>query len=207
MRIDSFSAEGKLYPNEDSLCVCQVSPNQVVAVLADGMGGLSFGKEAADLIVHAVSEYICENLGRNSIQELIGKALEHADRIIAQRSKEMHSKMGAAVALVFVDSNTAHFTWLGNVRIYFSEQAEAKLLTTDHSLDAGYGKQLLTRCIKGKGVRPDWPYQVLSVKAGSKLILCTDGLYKQLDLERLFTAALPILEEFEDDASMIRVEI
>ena len=29
------------------------------------------------------------------------------------------------------------------MRIYFSEQAEAKLLTTDHSLDAGYGKQLL----------------------------------------------------------------
>lgn len=207
MKIESFSKEGKHYPNEDSLCVRQLSPNQVVAVLADGMGGLNFGKEAADLIVHAVSEFICENLGRDSIQELIGKALEYADGIIAQRSKEMHSKMGAAVALVFVDGNTAHFTWLGNVRIYFSEQTEAKLLTTDHSLDAGYGKQLLTRCIKGKGVRPDWPYQELSVKAGSKLILCTDGLYKQLDLERLFTTELPILEVFEDDASMIRIEI
>lgn len=207
MKIDSFSVEGKLYPNEDSLCVRQLSPNQVVAVLADGMGGLNFGKEVADLIVHAVSEFICKNLGRNSIQELIGKALEHADRIIAQRSKEMHSKMGAAVALVFVDGNTVHFTWLGNVRIYLFEQAEAKLLTTDHCLDAGYGKQLLTRCIKGKGVRADWPYRELSVKAGSKLILCTDGLYKQLGLERLFTAKLPFLEEFEDDASMIGIEI
>lgn len=207
MKIDSFSAEGKLYSNEDSLCVRQLSPNQVVAVLADGMGGLNFGKEVADLIVHAVSEFICKNLGRNSIQELIGKALEHADRIIAQRSKEMHSKMGAAVALVFVDGNTVHFTWLGNVRIYLFEQAEAKLLTTDHCLDAGYGKQLLTRCIKGKSVRADWPYRELSVKAGSKLILCTDGLYKQLGLERLFTAKLPFLEEFEDDASMIRIEI
>lgn len=207
MKIDSFSVEGKLYPNEDSLCVRQLSPNQVVAVLADGMGGLNFGKEVADLIVHAVSEFICKNLGRNSIQELIGKALEHTDRIIAQRSKEMHSKMGAAVALVFVDGNTVHFTWLGNVRIYLFEQAEAKLLTTDHCLDAGYGKQLLTRCIKGKGVRADWPYRELSVKAGSKLILCTDGLYKQLGLERLFTAKLPFLEEFEDDASMIGIEI
>ncbi len=207
MKIDCFSKEGKHYANEDSLCVRQLSPQQVVAVLADGMGGLNFGKEAADLIVHAVSEFICENLGRNSIQELFGKALEHADRIIAQKSKETHSKMGAAIALVFIDGNTAHFTWLGNVRIYFSGQAEAKLLTIDHSLNAGYGKQLLTRCIKGKGVRPDWPYQELSVKAGSKLILCTDGLYKQLGLEPLFAATLPILEEFEDDASMIRIEI
>lgn len=206
MKIEHFSKEGKHYTNEDSLSVRQLASDRVVAVLADGMGGLCFGKMAADLIVDAISEYTSTYLGQSSIQELIGNALEYADAIIAQKSKETYSKIGAAVALVFIDGNIAHFTWLGNVRIYISEEGKAKLLTADHSLDAGYGKFLLTRCIKGKGVRADWPYQEISVKAGSKLILCTDGLYKQVGLTQLFTIALPILEEFEDDASIIRIE-
>lgn len=207
MKIDYFSKEGKHYANEDSLCIRQLSPQQVVAVLADGMDGLNFGKEAADIIVHAVSEFVCENLGRYSIQELFGKALEHTDRIIAQKSKETHSKMGAAMALLYIDDHSLHYTWLGNVRLYLSEQNEGKLLTRDHSLDAGYGKQLLTRCIKGKGIREGWPYHYIELKEENSLVLCTDGLYKNIKLERMFATKFPLDEEFEDDASLIRIEL
>lgn len=50
MEINSFSIEGIHYSNEDSLSVRQMADNKAVAVLADGMGGLTFGKEAADLL-------------------------------------------------------------------------------------------------------------------------------------------------------------
>lgn len=207
MKIESFSIKGKHYSNEDSLRIHQLAPNKVIAVLADGMGGLSFGKETSDLIVNALTEFICGNHECLITQDLFGRALEYADKLIAQKSKETHSKMGAAVALIFIDGYSVHYTWLGNVRIYLAEQGEVKQLTIDHSLDAGYGKQLLTRCIKGNGLRVDWPYQSIEVKTGTTLVLCTDGLYKQVKLEQMFTTMLPIHNSYDDDASMIRIEI
>ena len=55
MKIDSFSIEGKHNSNEDSLSVLQIIDDKIIAVLADGMGGLTFGKEAADLIVSTIN--------------------------------------------------------------------------------------------------------------------------------------------------------
>ena len=79
-------------------------------------------------------------------------------------------------------------------------------LTTDHVLDAGYGKFLLTRCIKGGGLREELPYQSIEVNAGDTLILCTDGLYKQMNDNQLAKTKSKIEEQFEDDASMIRID-
>lgn len=84
------------------------------------MGGLTFGKEAADLIISTITAFICEHVERLPIQELLGKALEYADETICQKSMGTHSKMGAAVAIAFIDDNNIHYTWQGNVRIYLS---------------------------------------------------------------------------------------
>ena len=115
MKINNFSIEGIHYSNEDSLSVHQLTPNKAVAVLADGMGGLTFGKEAADLIVSTITTFICEHVERLPIQKLLGKALEYADKTICLKSMETHSKMGAAVAIAFIDDNNIHYTWQGNV--------------------------------------------------------------------------------------------
>lgn len=205
MKIDSFSIEGIHYPNEDSLSVHQLVPNKIIAVLADGMGGLTFGREAADLIVNAITSFVCEHIESLSAQDLLGKALEYADAIISQRSLETHSKMGAAVAVVLIDGSDIHYTWLGNVRIYLSDHNEVAQLTTDHTLDAGYGKHLLTRCIKGAGIRPDVPYRCRRTHTGNILILCTDGFYKQTDVNQLSNNTLSVNEKYEDDASLIKI--
>ena len=205
MEINSFSIEGIHYSNEDSLSVRQMADNKAVAVLADGMGGLTFGKEAADLIVNTITTFVCEHIGKLSVRDLLSKALEHADEAIAQKSVEVHSKMGAAVAIAFVDGNDIHYTWLGNVRIYLSDHNEIMPLTTDHMLDVGYGKHLLTRCIKGAGLRTDVPYQNRKVKAGDILLLCTDGLYKQINVNQMLDITLPTNKKYEDDASLIKI--
>ncbi len=205
MKIGSFSIEGIHYSNEDSLSVHQLAPNKAVAVLADGMGGLTFGKEAADLIVNAITAFICEHTERMPVQDLLGKALEDADEVIYQKSMEIHSKMGAAVAIAFIDGNNIHYTWQGNVRIYLFDHNKLEQLTTDHILDAGYGKHMLTRCIKGAGVRTDIPYQCREVDAGSVLLLCTDGFYKQTEINQMSNTTLPINKKYEDDASLIKI--
>lgn len=203
MKIDSFSIEGIHYSNEDSLSVHQMADDKVVAVLADGMGGLTFGKMAADLIVGTITTYVREHMDELSVKELLCKALQHADEAISRKSLTFHSKMGAAVAVAFIDGRNIHYTWQGNVRIYLSDCEETRQLTTDHTLDAGHGKHLLTRCIKGAGIRPDVPYQHLQAKAEDTLLLCSDGLYNQININQIFDKTLPTDEGYDDDASLI----
>lgn len=205
MKIDSFSIEGIHYPNEDSLSIRQLPPKKIIAVLADGMGGLTFGREAADLIVNAITSFVCEHIESLPVQDLLDKALGYADAIISQKSLNTHSKMGAAFAVTLINGNDIHYTWLGNVRIYLFDHDEVTQLTTDHTLDVGYGKHLLTRCIKGAGIGPDVPYQCRRTNAGNILFLCSDGLYKQIDINQLLNNTLPVHEKYEDDASLIKI--
>ena len=138
-------------------------------------------------------------------KKLLGKALEYADETICQKSMETHSKMGAAVAIAFIVGNNIHYTWLGNVRIYLFNHDKAEQLTTDHILDAGYGKYLLTRCIKGAGLRTDIPYQCREVNTGNVLLLCTDGFYKQTEVNQMSDTTSLVNKEYEDDASFIKI--
>ncbi len=207
MKIDSFSIEGMHYSNEDSLSVLQIADNKAVAVLADGMGGLTFGKVAADLIVNSITDFVCKHEGKLGVQDLLCQALEYADEKVSQKSLETHSKMGAAVAIAFIDDNNIHYTWQGNVRLYLFDHDKVTQLTSDHTLNVGYGKQLLTRCIKGSGIRSDIPYQCEKVNTGSVILLCTDGLYKQMEVCQVFNNALSTNEKFEDDASLIKIEL
>ena len=41
--------------------------------------------------------------------------------------------------------------------------------------------------------------------ARSSLFLCTDGLYKQVKVNQMLDKALPTNEEYEDDATLIRI--
>ena len=207
MKIDSFSIEGMHYSNEDSLSVLQIADNKAIAVLADGMGGLTFGKVAADLIVNSITDFVCEHEGKLAAQDLLYQALEYADEKVSQKSLETHSKMGAAVAIAFIDGSNIHYTWQGNVRLYLFDYEKVTQLTSDHTLNVGYGKQLLTRCIKGAGIRPDIPYQCEKANTGSVILLCTDGLYKQIEVSQVFDKTLPTNEKFEDDASLIKIEL
>ena len=170
------------------------------------MGGMYFGKETSYLVVNTITKFVSDNADNLSAKEMLFQSLEYADAAITQKSIEYHSKMGTAVAIAFINGNQVHYTWLGNVRIYLSTSNRMERLTTDHVLDAGYGKFLLTRCIKGGGLREEFPYQSIEVNAGDTLILCTDGLYKQMNDNQLAKTKSKIEEQFEDDASMIRID-
>ena len=60
---------------------------------------------------------------------------------------------------------------------------------------------------KRQGIRPDVPYQCEKANTGSVLLLCTDGLYKQIEVCQVFDKALPIDGKYEDDASLIKIEL
>ena len=208
MRVATFTIGSRYYPNEDSLCVRSLGVQGITAVMADGMGGLSFGRQAANEVTKSIVEFLECNYQGGSEKDILQDALEYADGAVRKLSLEKKSKMGAAVAVVIVRNGQLFYTWQGNVRIYIAHLGEFRPLTEDHIAHTGYGRTALTRCIKGAGLREDIPYRCHPLSAGDSVFICSDGLYKgaEDDWWRLPTDEIEHkLTDPEDDASMIRL--
>lgn len=208
MEIRYFSTEGK-FSNEDKGVFEHIDKDTVVAILADGMGGLSLGREAAEVISISIKNHILQNFEKIENKcELLKSALYYADDELSKVCFSNKSNMGAAVAVVLIYKSTLFYTWQGNVRIYMFSNNKIKCLSKDHVLDIGYGQAALSRCIKGTGLRDDVPCLTHSVDIGDRIYLSTDGFYNN----NQYLLSLYSFDEIkskvvnpEDDASLIGI--
>jgi PPM family protein phosphatase len=208
MKIESFSVGSKHYDNEDRLAVRNMGIFGVSAVLADGMGGLSLGDMAAEVVTSDVADYILCNYQGYDERNILHKALAHADKELRNVSMTHKSNMGVAIAAVIVIDNCLYCTWQGNVRVYVGHGNKVNLITEDHIAHIGYGRIALTRCIKGGGLRDDIPFVSRKLNDGDKVFLCTDGFYNVAEGYMTDIAVEEIKKKIgapEDDASLIKI--
>lgn len=206
----SFSIGSKNYPNEDRMVIQNMGIYGIAFVLADGMGGLSLGDLAAEVVTESVAGYLMKNYEGFAEREIMHKALACADLELRRVSIEKRSNMGAAVALAIIIDHELYCTWQGNVRIYIRHKGITDLLTIDHLAKIGYGRTALTRCIKGVGLRDDVPYLVNNLTEGDNVYICTDGMYKVAEKKLGLINMEEITEKVEapeDDATLIEVTI
>lgn len=210
MTIDTISIGSKHFINEDRYVVKNLEALGVTAVLADGMGGLSLGDKAAEVVTNSLADFITKNYEGTCEKAILQKGLEHADMTLKDVSIANRSNMGAAVAAVLVNGRNLYCTWQGNVRVFVLHQHNIELITEDHIADIGYGRTALTRCVKGAGLREDIPFVARDLVKGDMVVLCTDGLYNIIEPELLNTTIDRINSRIgmpEDDASMIRITV
>lgn len=190
---------GQVRPvNED--CVLARSP---VFLVADGMGGHSAGDLASAAVVGAFTRHLVGQ--RVATIDTVRLALEDADRdvrAIGSRSRRGPGSTVTGVALVR-HAGTPH--WLvfnvGDSRVYRLSGGVLERLTVDHSvvqemLDAGTlrpedaarapERNVVTRAIGTADPTADsW---LVPVVTGDRLLLCSDGLYRELADESLRAA-------------------
>ena len=114
----SFSAKGKRENNEDFIFTKQLSPDCSLHLVADGMGGYSYGELASSLACESIAEYMISNIGKADIKQLIAQSLDFANKNINAKRKQLATKMGTTIAGVVIEGTMAYFFWLGDVRIY-----------------------------------------------------------------------------------------
>ena len=210
MTIDTISIGNKHFINEDRYVVKNLEALGVTAVLADGMGGLSLGDKAAEVVTNSLADFITKNYDGTCEKNILQKGLEYADMTLKDVSIKNRSKMGAAIAVVIMKERQLYCTWQGNVRVFVLHQHNIELITEDHIADIGYGRTALTRCVKGAGLREDTPFVSRDLVNGDIVVLCTDGLYNIIEPELLNTTIDRINSRIgmpEDDASMIRITV
>ncbi len=191
----SASLVGKVRAaNEDSLLV-----SSDVLVVADGMGGHLAGEVASARAV----EILAEAEGRRSLVELVS-AVHLANRRISDSAAEDPALrgMGTTICVVgLVDEDGEHLAILnvGDSRVYLLADGKLNQLTEDHSLvetlvregrithaeaEVHPQRNVLTRALGVEALVLVDAWLLLPCD-GDRLLLCSDGLFNELSVERI----------------------
>lgn len=184
--------------NEDSF----VAAPPLFAV-ADGMGGHSAGDLASAAVVNRLAEAaVGDYSDEETIERALGLATTDIDAVVDEASLGVGTTVTGA-ALVLVDG-VPHWSVfnVGDSRVYLVENGSMSQITVDHSVvqelvDAGMisaqdaerhpDSNIITRAV-GFNAEPVPDYWRIPVRAGMRLVLCSDGLNKELDAEQMGVA-------------------
>ena len=172
---------GKNKSNEDFILCHKLADNGFIAILADGMGGLSYGAEAAKIVSDSILSAVLDKIQECSPEDALRLAFDVANSVIYKKCRELKCKMGAAVTVVLIIDDSLYYAWQGNVRLYKMTNGALSLLTTDHTL-VGTENIFLTRCVNGKGYRENVPVKHKKFEMGDKIYICSDGFYQDMDI-------------------------
>jgi len=197
----------KRVANEDSFLA-----EPPLFAVADGMGGHAAGDLASAAVVKRLSEAINSDF---MSADQIERALEGATADIDAIAGESELGVGTTVtgAVLSLQDGEAYFAVfnIGDSRVYSFENNALSQITTDHSVvqelvDSGLltkdeaeihpDNNIITRAV-GFHSQPTPDLWMLPVRSGLRLLICSDGLTKEISDERIrfhLAASLPARE-------------
>ena len=126
--------------NQDSFYISQPSQTTGLYIVADGMGGYNGGDIASRLAVTAAKDYIEENFikvehSKEELQKLIKNAIEYANMLVYEKSKENKELegMGTTIEIVLAYNNRVYIGHIGDSRVYRIRKSFIRKLTVDDS--------------------------------------------------------------------------
>ena len=91
----TISCPGKDKSNEDYILCHKLSHNSIIAVLADGMGGLSFGAEAAKIVSESIMTTVLDKIQHHLPADVLRMAFNAADSAIYGKCKRFEMQDGS----------------------------------------------------------------------------------------------------------------
>lgn len=182
--------------NEDSLLALA---DEGVYVVADGMGGYRGGEIASQLAVKMIEKAFKEGVEGEPHDNIparasdLVRAVQMANEAIMDRAEEQKelAGMGTTVcaARFSVNKQRVYIAHVGDSRLYRARNGKLEQMTSDHTMEAsfgvtGEGAAHLSRAV---GVWPVVPVDVILGKPvpGDVYLICSDGLTKMLDDEKI----------------------
>ena len=179
--------------NEDSLLSLQA---EGLWAVADGMGGHDAGDVASSSVIDALSHMQRADSFDSSLDNL--HALLHLANqglLDANAESPRHRQPGTTVAALLLQGNEGALTWAGDSRVYRLRDGELKQMTRDHSqiqdlvdqglVDAADAEQHPLAHVITRAIGFDAPARLdtrrLTVRAGDRFLLCSDGLNRVVD--------------------------
>ena len=193
--------------NQDYYYTSEENSIPKLCILADGMGGYKGGEVASKLAVDSARKYIENNFSNNfsekeEILKLIGNAVEYANMVVYEKSKEVQELegMGTTLEVCLIYNNKAYIGHVGDSRIYRIRKDVIRKLTKDHSYVQQLvedkkitreeekihpKKNMLTRALGCTPyVEPD--LRARNFEKGDIFIMCSDCLTNMVEEKRIY---------------------
>jgi serine/threonine protein phosphatase PrpC len=166
---------------------------RVLLAVSDGMGGAEAGEVASAIVLQSLRQSLVEQ--RSDRESALRIAVERANReVLSAATTPGRQGMGATLTAVFLHGDDAHVAEVGDSRAYLSRGGKLQQITHDQSyvqmlLDAGALKPdeanrspLRNVILTVMGHGPDVRVEIgrLKLRAGDKLLLCSDGLSNEV---------------------------
>ncbi len=190
VRVGFVSETGKRATNEDYVAACLGQTGafnrDIVAAVADGVGGHKGGREAAELTVRCFLDAyysLPETLG---VRRIASRALEAANSWIHAQGRvdSRLSGMSCAFSSMILSRRTCHIVHIGDTRAYRLSEGRLERLTKDHVAGRGDLAHVLNRAIGFEDfARVD--YTAVGLRQHDRLLICSDGVHGVLDDGRL----------------------
>lgn len=188
--------------NQDYYYISQDTDVPRLYILADGMGGYKGGEIASKLATDSVKSYINSNFDENLVEKeeilkLIESAVEYANMVVYEKSKEVPELegMGTTLEVCLIYNNKAYIGHVGDSRIYRIRKGVIRKLTKDHSYvqqlvedkkitreeaKTHPKKNMLTKALGCTPyVEPD--IRARNFERDDIFIMCSDGLTNMVD--------------------------
>lgn len=162
--------------------------------VADGVGGLPGGADAAQLAVDSVTGALADH--RPPKTEDLVEAAQSANARVAALGQTLSPSIGIGTTLTFgvFVSGQLLLAHVGDSRCYMLRGGQLELLTEDHSVENEarhrrergehveyheHFRNALTRCI-GQPMRPEVDTFAINVRPGDAFLFVTDGVTRMV---------------------------
>ena len=181
--------------NQDSYYISDKDDKIKLYIVADGMGGYKGGEIASKLAIESSKNYIINNFDqikkeRDQIIELIKNAIEYANMVVYEKSKEVPelAGMGTTIDVCLIYSNKIYIGHIGDSRVYrlrkdFFRKLTVGIITKEEAYNHPK-KNMLTKAL-GCTAFVEPTVLVKGFMKGDILLMCTDGLTNMLKDDKI----------------------
>ena len=187
---------GKRKRQEDSFTTIE-NQKGVLAVVADGMGGLSFGKQASGLATRVFANEFSKPTNIISANDFLIDTLHEGNKELISLGRERRT--GTTLLAVLIRDNLLFWISVGDSQLYLYRDNNLAQVNPRHiyanKLEEDYNagkitkneldnhpkrERLTTYLGYSNFSKYDYSQVPLRLQSGDKLLLCTDGIYKAL---------------------------
>ena len=209
LKVGAATSVGRVRPINEDAFLANVDAG--LFVVCDGMGGAAAGEVASQLAVDTIGAALQDgDLAGNGDARFsartrrLGEAVRKANRAIIDRSRgdREHAGMGTTVVGAWAEDGVVSIAHVGDSRAYLSNDQGFQSVTSDHSLveaqvQAGLisraeslqseQQNILLRAL-GRDANVEIDLAEVTVGAGDRLLLCSDGLTRMVSDDQLASA-------------------
>ena len=160
---------------------------EVIAAIADGIGGAKGGRIAAETAVRGFLDGFCDLPETMEVQRAGGRIVSALNGWIntVSRQDPKLAGMGCTFTALVLRGRVAHLLHVGDTRAYRLSGDRMTCLTTDHvRQEGGVRSHILTRALGVEAdIRLDYATQPIALH--DRFLLCSDGVHGALTDQRI----------------------